>query len=111
MKAEEKAENRDEEDVLDFRKYSKYYTEVKKATGFDKVKPIHFEDKTKIDHILRLWDLDYKYGPCTGMTRLERWERANEFGLDPPSEVRNILLTRQAKEQEDLRENVFYGQV
>ena len=29
----------------------------------------------------------YEYGPCVGMTRLERWERAHAFGLNPPPEV------------------------
>ena len=29
----------------------------------------------------------YEYGPCIGMTRLERWERAHALGLNPPTEV------------------------
>lgn len=29
----------------------------------------------------------YEFGPCIGMTRLERWERAEAFGLSPPEEV------------------------
>lgn len=29
----------------------------------------------------------YEYGPSIGLTRLERWERANTLGLKPPSEV------------------------
>lgn len=28
-----------------------------------------------------------KYGPCVGMTRLQRWERAKKWGLQPPEEV------------------------
>ena len=27
------------------------------------------------------------YGPCVGMTRLQRWERAKKWGLNPPEEV------------------------
>jgi hypothetical protein len=29
----------------------------------------------------------YEYGPCVGMTRLERWDRAASLGLNPPEEV------------------------
>lgn len=35
----------------------------------------------------RLLDRNYDYGPCVGVTRLERWERAQALGLNPPSEV------------------------
>lgn len=30
----------------------------------------------------------YEYGPCIGVTRLERWNRAEALGLSPPPEVR-----------------------
>lgn len=39
--------------------------------------------------ILRTWDLSYEYGPCVGMTRMERWQRASKLGLDPPEIVRS----------------------
>ncbi len=29
----------------------------------------------------------YDYGPCVGVTRLERWERAKALDLNPPEEV------------------------
>ena len=29
----------------------------------------------------------FEYGPCVGVTRLERWERAFALGLNPPDEV------------------------
>lgn len=29
---------------------------------------------------------------CIGITRLERWERAEEYGLYPPKEVKEIVL-------------------
>ncbi|XP_019848739.1 PREDICTED: DNA polymerase delta subunit 4-like [Amphimedon queenslandica] len=44
-------------------------------------------------NILRQFDLNLKYGPCLGMSRLERWERAQRFGLSPPVEVRNIVMS------------------
>jgi DNA polymerase delta subunit 4 len=37
--------------------------------------------------ILRVFDLTSEYGPCVGISRLARWERAREWGLNPPQEV------------------------
>ncbi|XP_060780826.1 DNA polymerase delta subunit 4 isoform X2 [Neoarius graeffei] len=41
---------------------------------------------------LRKFDLDWKFGPCTGISRLQRWERAALHGLNPPQEIKDILL-------------------
>ena len=41
-----------------------------------------------VPDILRVFDLSSKYGPCVGITRLQRWERAKKWGLNPPEEVR-----------------------
>ncbi|XP_071390522.1 DNA polymerase delta subunit 4 isoform X1 [Centroberyx affinis] len=43
---------------------------------------------------LRQFDLDWRFGPCTGITRLQRWERAKLHGLNPPEEIRELLLLR-----------------
>jgi DNA polymerase delta subunit 4 len=40
---------------------------------------------------LRRFDLDAKFGPCAGLTRLERWERAKQLGLEPPVQIRELL--------------------
>ncbi|XP_071617798.1 DNA polymerase delta subunit 4 [Heliangelus exortis] len=45
--------------------------------------------------MLRRFDLTWEYGPCTGITRLQRWERAQALGLSPPSPVREALLKHQ----------------
>ncbi|KAI4881227.1 hypothetical protein NFI96_033467 [Prochilodus magdalenae] len=42
---------------------------------------------------LRKFDLDWRFGPCTGISRLQRWERAALHGLDPPQDIKDILLT------------------
>ncbi|KAF8527298.1 DNA polymerase delta, subunit 4-domain-containing protein [Gautieria morchelliformis] len=89
--------------------YNKYYREVKEKMG--NVPPIHTEGQMKIHHMLRVFDNTYDYGPCVGMTRLERWERAEALGLNPPAEVRSILLTEQGSSIENLVHPVFYGQV
>lgn len=41
---------------------------------------------------LKQFDLSLEFGPCAGITRLERWERAHKHGLNPPEEVKNILF-------------------
>ncbi|TFY54141.1 hypothetical protein EVG20_g9831 [Dentipellis fragilis] len=46
--------------------------------------PVHAEEQKSVHHILRVFDLSYEYGPCVGVSRLERWERAEALGLNPP---------------------------
>jgi len=53
----------------------------------------HPEDQNTIHTILRNFDLTPKYGPCVGITRLERYRRAEKMGLKPPVEVLQILET------------------
>ncbi|RIA96804.1 DNA polymerase delta, subunit 4-domain-containing protein [Glomus cerebriforme] len=65
----------------------------------------HDEDYTPIDKLLHAFDLNYQFGPCIGLTRLERWERAHRLGLNPPEEVRDALTNP------ELNECVFYGRV
>lgn len=48
--------------------------------------------------ILKNFDLTLEFGPCTGITRLERWERAQKHGLNPPNEVKDILLKNKDEE-------------
>tara|TARA_B110001452_G_scaffold235729_1_gene214666 strand:+ start:1652 stop:2110 length:459 start_codon:yes stop_codon:yes gene_type:complete len=45
------------------------------------------------DTLLRSFDLDQKFGPCVGLSRKERWERAESFGLEPPAKVWSLLST------------------
>ncbi|RHN82137.1 putative DNA polymerase delta, subunit 4 [Medicago truncatula] len=40
---------------------------------------------------LREFDMNTAYGPCLGMTRLERYERARKWGLKPPPKIGMIL--------------------
>ncbi|XP_060117882.1 DNA polymerase delta subunit 4 isoform X1 [Heteronotia binoei] len=42
--------------------------------------------------LLKQFDLSWEFGPCTGITRLQRWERAELLGLSPPTTVRELLL-------------------
>ncbi|XP_069485052.1 DNA polymerase delta subunit 4 [Ambystoma mexicanum] len=49
------------------------------------------EDELALER-LRSFDLEWQYGPCTGITRLERWERAEFLGLKPPKSIRDLVL-------------------
>ncbi|KAJ3560843.1 hypothetical protein NP233_g10569 [Leucocoprinus birnbaumii] len=69
----------------------------------------HGNKEDEISQVLRVFDLNYDYGPCIGVSRLERWERAHALGLNPPLEIRDILSTRQGVEVHS--NNVFHGEV
>ncbi|KAJ3999823.1 DNA polymerase delta, subunit 4-domain-containing protein [Lentinula boryana] len=71
---------------------------------------VHAEKENKIHDILRVFDLSYEYGPCYGVSRLDRWERAHAMGLSPPLEIRDILLTRQGVEDRKYAQSVFFDQ-
>ena len=40
---------------------------------------------------LRAFDLEMKFGPLVGPSRVARWQRAQRFRLDPPPSVLSIL--------------------
>ncbi len=40
---------------------------------------------------LRKFDLNHVYGPCCGVTRLERWEWADSHNLDPPERIKTLI--------------------
>ncbi|KAM9326245.1 DNA polymerase delta subunit 4 [Gastrophryne carolinensis] len=42
------------------------------------------------------FDLNFHFGPCTGITRMERWQRAQDLGLMPPQDIKQILLAHTA---------------
>ncbi|KAF9963785.1 hypothetical protein BGZ70_007177, partial [Mortierella alpina] len=56
----------------------------------------HQADLSDAEKILRQFDLASKFGPCTDVTRLDRWERAFTLGLDPPQHVKDIILQHEA---------------
>ncbi|KAF8159366.1 DNA polymerase delta, subunit 4-domain-containing protein [Crassisporium funariophilum] len=90
-------------------KWRKHYREVKIKMGHQPA--IHAENQTKIHEILRVFDLTYSYGPCVGVSRLERWERAQMLGLNPPKEVYEILNTKQGATMPEYSESVFHEEV
>ncbi|THH29221.1 hypothetical protein EUX98_g4960 [Antrodiella citrinella] len=105
-------------------KWKKPYAAAKEKMGY--MQPIHAQAQNKIHHILRIFDLyaryllpghpavylflirSYEYGPCVGVTRLERWERAEALGLNPPPEVKDMLMTKEALEEDQYKQCVFH---
>ncbi|XP_011015765.1 PREDICTED: DNA polymerase delta subunit 4 [Populus euphratica] len=49
------------------------------------------DDYDKHEDVLRQFDMNMAYGPCLGMSRLARWERAQRLGLNPPKEIEGLL--------------------
>jgi len=90
-------------------RWRSHFVTVREKMG--NIPPIHCEGQTKVHHILRVFDNSHEYGPCIGVSRLERWQRAEALGLNPPVEVREILLTRQGTEDPTLKYDVFFGEV
>ncbi|KAF9072093.1 DNA polymerase delta, subunit 4-domain-containing protein [Rhodocollybia butyracea] len=101
------AKERPELKVNDSR-WKKVATRARETNG--NLQLIHAEKQNRIHDILRVFDLTYNYGPCIGISRIDRWERAQALGLNPPSEIRDILLTRQGIEDTTYAQNVFFDQ-
>ncbi|KAF9955034.1 hypothetical protein BGZ72_004091 [Mortierella alpina] len=65
---------------------------------------VHQDDLSKEEKTLRQFDLASMYGPSLDLTRLERWERAFSLGLDPPQNIKDLLLKHTA-----LNKSLFTG--
>ncbi|EIE20225.1 hypothetical protein COCSUDRAFT_54434 [Coccomyxa subellipsoidea C-169] len=66
-------------------------------------------DLTAASEALKGFDLAMKYGPCTGLTRLARWHRAENLGLQPPLDIKRIL--EGLPENHALQNNIWHGRV
>ncbi|XP_076954889.1 uncharacterized protein LOC143629526 [Bidens hawaiensis] len=55
------------------------------------------ENRDANEEVLRQFDMNMAYGPCVGMKRIDRWNRASTLGLSPPDDV-YLFLTSAAKE-------------
>jgi hypothetical protein len=43
--------------------------------------------------ILKQFDLDWRYGPCYGVKRLDRWNLANKNHLNPDPLIKQLILS------------------
>ncbi|KIY49730.1 hypothetical protein FISHEDRAFT_72364 [Fistulina hepatica ATCC 64428] len=91
--------------VVSDRKWAKICKQAMRSVGEE---PIHSEHYNRVNHLLRVFDMSYEYGPCIGVTRLDRWERAEAMGLKPPTQIRDILITDQGLNNDLYKQNVLY---
>lgn len=49
------------------------------------------ESRALAVEILRKFDLNMDYGPVVGITRLQRWQRAQRLNLNPPPIVPQLI--------------------
>lgn len=103
----EASPNRHSLDVTDPR-YEQY---LKHALSHRLTEAVHEEDYDVVEKLLRQFDFCTDYGPVNGMTRLQRWNRADRLGLNPPSLVKEILETDQGVEDPKYRESYLFGYV
>ncbi|OHF02380.1 DNA polymerase delta [Colletotrichum orchidophilum] len=58
---------------------------------------VHQSDVSLAERVLRYFDVSSQYGPCIGLQRTKRWQRAERLGLNPPIEVLAVLLKEEKK--------------
>ncbi|KAI9017387.1 DNA polymerase delta, subunit 4-domain-containing protein [Gaertneriomyces semiglobifer] len=65
-------------------------------------------DRPSLLKLLRDFDLNYGYGPCVGLSRLERWKRAKKLDLNPPENVGAVLTMPEIQRDDELREPLWH---
>ncbi|KND94394.1 DNA polymerase delta subunit 4 [Tolypocladium ophioglossoides CBS 100239] len=73
---------------------NKYWKSVESQR---KAPRVHQEDLEVSEKVLRYFDVSSQYGPCIGIDRMKRWQRAERLGLSPPIEVLSVLLKEEKK--------------
>ncbi|KAI3706107.1 hypothetical protein L1987_76363 [Smallanthus sonchifolius] len=51
------------------------------------------ENRDANEEVLRQFDMNMAYGPCVGMKRIDRWNRASSLGLRTPGNVYRLLTS------------------
>ncbi|KAG5232969.1 DNA polymerase delta family protein [Salix suchowensis] len=51
------------------------------------------------EELMRQFDMNMAYGPCLGMSRLARWERAQRLGLNPPIGFEGLLKAEKVRSE------------
>ncbi|KAL3507400.1 hypothetical protein ACH5RR_032782 [Cinchona calisaya] len=79
---------------------SKSLSTSKKKSAKSAAKFLDLQDEFDAkEKLLREFDMNMAYGPCIGMSRLQRWQRAEAFGLKPPKEIENLLKSGEARHE------------
>ncbi|UNI19918.1 hypothetical protein JDV02_006061 [Purpureocillium takamizusanense] len=73
---------------------NKYWRDVESQR---KASRVHQEGVDTSEKVLRYFDVSSQYGPCVGIGRMKRWQRAERLGLNPPIEVLAVLMKEDRK--------------
>ncbi|KAG5918014.1 hypothetical protein E4U42_007037, partial [Claviceps africana] len=63
---------------------------------------VHQEGLSVHEKVLRCFDVSSQYGPCIGIDRTKRWQRAERLGLNPPIEVLAVLMKEHKKSSDEV---------
>lgn len=66
--------------------------------------PVHQHGLSTAEKVLKQFDMRMEYGPTVGITRLDRWKRADRLGMNPPAAVKDILESAEGHEVPRYRE-------
>ncbi|KAI3647385.1 hypothetical protein MP228_007606 [Amoeboaphelidium protococcarum] len=66
--------------------------------------------------ILRKFDIDYTYGPNVGLSRKERWSRAQRLGMYPDERIKSLIQQYDndmfmEEDRVKIREPLWYGEL
>ncbi|KAK3320608.1 DNA polymerase delta, subunit 4-domain-containing protein [Cercophora scortea] len=75
----------------------RYWSKIETARSARAVHRKHAEGLSTGEKVLRYFDVSSQYGPCIGITRRKRWQRAEKLGLNPPIEVLAVLVKEEAR--------------
>lgn len=75
--------------------------------GDHSCKPVH-QDSNIVEQVLKLFDFMSEYGPTGGISRLERWNRAEKLGKQPPQLIKQILLTKEGQNDPKYSQSYLY---
>lgn len=49
-------------------------------------------EKEQAEELLKSFDLNPKYGPCRGISRIKRYQNALRLNLNPPFELKKLIV-------------------
>ncbi|GAB1313448.1 hypothetical protein MFIFM68171_03658 [Madurella fahalii] len=80
----------------------RYWAGIESSRMAKEVHKKHTEGLSTGEKVLRYFDVSSQYGPCIGIARIKRWQRAQRLGLNPPIEVLAVLMKEEAKGNKDI---------
>ncbi|KAK0639072.1 DNA polymerase delta, subunit 4-domain-containing protein [Cercophora newfieldiana] len=98
----EKTEVERKAEKVTAKEIERYWSKIDGARIAKATHKKHTADLTTGEKVLRYFDVSSQYGPCIGMSRLKRWQRAEKLGLKPPIEVLAVLLREETAGNKDI---------